>query len=54
MFNLNDKNTPAPFSTEDFSLMEMGPTYRLQQRLGLIKPGAPNVAGRVLVSILLT
>lgn len=54
MFNLNDKNTPAPFSTEDFSLMEMGPTYRFQQRLGLIKPGAPNVVRRVLMSILLT
>jgi hypothetical protein len=54
MFNPNDKNTPAPVSTEDFSLMAMGPTYRLQQRLGLIKPGAPTVRGRVLVCILLT
>ena len=45
---------PQPPSPADFSLVAGGPTHWLQQRLGLIKPGAPNLARRAGLSILLT
>ena len=45
---------PAPSPEADFSLVAGGPTHWLQQRLGLIKPGAPNLARRAVLSILLT
>jgi hypothetical protein len=38
----------------EFLLMEGGPLYRLQRRLGLIREGAPRVARRALLSIFLT
>jgi len=37
-----------------FLLMEGGPLYRIQRRLGLIREGAPRVARRAFLSFLLT
>ena len=45
---------PARSSEGDFSLVAGGPAHWLQQRLGLIKPGAPNLARRAAFSVLLT
>jgi hypothetical protein len=45
---------PPSSSRADFSLVAGGPTHRLQQRLGLIKPGSPNLAKRAALSVLLT
>ena len=38
----------------EFSLLEGGPAHWIQQRLGLIKPGAPNLWGRVGLAVLVT
>jgi hypothetical protein len=54
MSNILNETNPSPASIEGFSLVSGGPTYRLQQRLGLIKPGAPDFARRAVLSILLT
>ena len=45
---------PASASRADFYLVAGGPTHRLQQRLGLIKPGSPHLARRAALSIALT
>ena len=45
---------PAPSRGAKFSLVAGGPTHWIQERLGLIKPGAPNLARRAVLSILLT
>ena len=45
---------PAPSPGAKFSLVAGGPTHWIQERLGLIKPGAPNLARRAVLSILLT
>jgi hypothetical protein len=54
MSKLSDRDTNKLILKEDFSIMTMGPIYRLQLRLGLLKPGAPNTTRRALVSILLS
>jgi hypothetical protein len=41
-------------SRTDFSLVAGGPTHWLQERLGLIRPGSPNLARRAALSVLLT
>ena len=38
----------------EFSFVGGGPMYRLQQRLGLIKPGSPYLARRAALAVLLT
>src|SRR5215471_6580803 len=38
----------------EFLLMEGGPLYRLQRRLGLIREGAPRVVRRAFLGFLLT
>src|SRR5947209_5323754 len=38
----------------EFLLMEGGPLYRIQRRLGLIRTDAPLIARRALLSFLLT
>jgi hypothetical protein len=43
-----------PHSHPEFSLVEGGPTHRLQHRLGLIGPGAPNLWRRVVLFFFLT
>ena len=43
-----------PSSTATFSLVTGGPSYRLQQRLGLIKPESPYLARRAALSVLVT
>ncbi len=45
---------PTTPSAPGFSLLAGGPAYRLQHWLGLTKPGAPNLARRVALCILLT
>jgi len=44
----------ARSSEEKLSVVAGGPTHWLQERLGVIKPGAPNLARRAEFSILLT
>ncbi len=45
---------PQLSSPADFSLVAGGPAHWLQERLGLIRPGAPNLARRAGLSVLLT
>jgi len=46
--------TGKPHSGSEFSLLAGGPTHWLQQRLGLIKPGAPNLWRRAVLCVLVT
>ena len=46
--------SPVPSSTAGFSLVAGGPSYRLQQRLGLITHGSPYLVRRAALSVLVT
>jgi hypothetical protein len=46
--------SPAPSSTVSFSLVAGGPSYRLQQRVGLIKQESPYLVRRAAFSVLIT
>jgi hypothetical protein len=45
---------PARPSEAVFSLVAGGPTHWIQEGLGLIRPGSPNLARRAVLSVLLT